>query len=292
MVGLLNRPVRNQKGQEFGKLADIVARFADGDPYPPISGLVVTIGRRRYWIPASQLAEVRPEAALLSSARVDLQDFAERPGEVLLARDILDHQLVDVEGRRVIRAADLYLAPLRGEVRLVGVDVSVQSLLRRLGPARLRARPTPERVIDWAEIQTIGETGARTGELQLKSTSSTLRALPPGEIADLLEELGRTQREQLLDQLDTATAADVIEEMPPEDVETVLRDSTPERAAALVAEMEPDEAVDALRDMTEDERREVLARLPTETASRLLLSLGYAEDRAGGIMTTVLVTVR
>src|SRR6266498_5514620 len=85
-----------------------------------------------------------------SSDLLDLREVERREGEVLLARDVLDHQLVETDGMKVIRAADLYLAQVAGRWRLVGVDVSMQTLARRLGPARWRWVPTPERVIDWA----------------------------------------------------------------------------------------------------------------------------------------------
>src|SRR5581483_8745896 len=107
--------------------------------------------------------------------------FERRPGEVMLGRDVLDHQLVDVDGVQVIRAADLYLAPVLGSIRLVGVDVSTSSLLRRLGPARWRSRPTPGRVIDWAAIQPFGG----PGPIRLRRTNQELHRLRPAELADL-----------------------------------------------------------------------------------------------------------
>ena len=124
-------------------------------------------------------------------------------GRGTLADQVLDHQLVDVDGVQVIRAADLYLAPLYGRFRLVGVDVSAQSLLRRLGPARWRHTPTPDRVIDWGAIQPFGETeqGAAP-EVRLRTTNEGLERLRPGELADLLEDLMRPERQKLLDSLD------------------------------------------------------------------------------------------
>src|ERR1035438_10306535 len=92
----------------------------------------------------------------LRTARLDLREFQRREGEVLLARDILDHQLVDTDEIQVIRAADLYLAQVGDPIHLVGVDVSLQTLLRRLGPRRFRWHPTPDRGIDRAAIAPLG----------------------------------------------------------------------------------------------------------------------------------------
>ena len=157
LAGVLGRPVRNQQGQEIGRLEDVVARWADGQVYPPVSGLVIRVGRRIAFVPASAIDRVGHAEVLLRSSRLDLRDVVRRPGEVLLAKDVLDHQLVDVDGVQVIRAADLYLAEVLGRVRLVGADVSTSTLLRRLGPRRWRPQPTPDRVIDWAAIQPFGE---------------------------------------------------------------------------------------------------------------------------------------
>jgi Mg/Co/Ni transporter MgtE len=209
-----------------------------------------------------------------------------------LAKDVLDHQLVDVDGVQVIRAADLYLAEVLGRVRLVGADVSTSTLLRRLGPRRWRPLPTPDRVIDWAAIQPFGEgTDSVDGatQVRLKTTHEGLHRLRPGELADLLEDLRRDERRELLAALSPAEAADALEEMQPDDLEQLLRESDPDQAASLLAAMEPDEAVDALRDLPAPTRLEILRRMPPKAAAPLRELLGYPEDEAGGIMTSTLV---
>jgi CBS domain-containing protein len=295
LAGLLGRPVRNQRGQEIGRLVDVVARWSDGQMYPPVSGLVIHVGRREAFVPASAIDRIGHAEVLLRSSRLDLRDVQRRSGEVLLAKDVLDHQLVDVEGVQVIRAADLYLAEVIGRIRLVGADVSTATLLRRLGPRRWRPRPTPDRVIDWAAIQTFaeptGEAGAAT-QVRLKTTNEGLHRLRPGELADLLEDLRRDERQELLAALGPDEAADALEEMRPEDLVQLLRESDPVEAARLVAAMEPDEAVEALRDLPLALRGEVLRHIPSTTALALRQLLGYGEDEAGGIMTTALVTAK
>ncbi len=321
LVGLVHCAVRNQSGQEIGRLEDLVARWADGQTYPPLTGLVVRIGNRLAFVDATAIERMEHKQILLSSARFDLRDFVRRPGEVMLAHDVLDHQLVDVDGVQVIRAADLYLAEVLGTIRLVGVDVSVSTLLRRLGPTRWRRRPTPDRVIDWAAIQSFGDEGqpadgegkegtdgtdgtdgadaaegAEGGadvearrEVRLRTSRNRLHRLRPGELADLLEDLRRPERQRLLATLDADDAADALEEMEADDLAALLRDADPGSAAKLVARMEPDEAAEALRDLDEDDRRDLLSRMDAETAAPLLELLGYPEDRAGGFMTTTLV---
>ncbi len=303
LAGILGRPVRNQTGQEIGRLDDVVARWADGQVYPPVTGLVIRVGRRLAFVPASAIDRIGHAEVLLRSSRLDLRDVIRRPGEVLLAKDVLDHQLVDVEGVQVIRAADLYLAEVIGRIRLVGADVSNATLLRRLGPRRWRPRPTPDRVIDWAAIQPFTESSGETGganaapngeasPVRLKTTNEGLHRLRPGELADLLEDLRRDERRELLAALSPDEAADALEEMQPEDLEQLLRESDPVEAARLLAAMEPDEAADALRDLPPAVQGEVLWHVPPKTALGLRELLGYSENEAGGIMTTAVVTAK
>jgi CBS domain-containing protein len=299
LVGLVGRPVLNQSGEEVGHLVDLVARVHNGGPpvarvhnghaYPPITGLVVRVGRRRAFLDAAALDRVERRSVTLRTARMDLREFQRREGEVLLARDILDHQLVDTDEVQVIRPADLYLAQVGDRVRLVGADVSLQTLLRRLGPKRWRWRPTPDRVIDWAAIESFGADSPEVpAAMKLRDPHTALRRLRPAELADLLEELGRPGRRELLASLDHEVAADALEEMEEGELTALLREMDPAQAAELVARMEPDEAVDALRCLPEEEQGLMLARMPAATQRELARLLGYPGDEAGGVMTTIL----
>jgi CBS domain-containing protein len=288
VAGILGKTVRIEGGAEVGRLGDLVARW-DGQPYPPLTGLLVRVGRRRAFVPIEQVSDLDRNRVVLGSARLDLRDFERRDGEVLLAADVLDHQLVDCDGVRVVRSSDLYVARVGEQWRLVGVDVGLHSLVRRLGPARWRDHPTPDRVIDWAAIQPFG-VGA--GGLQLRRPNQSLSRLRPAEVADLLEELGRSERQELLDSLEPASAADALEEMEPAELRALVRDLPPARVAELVVEMEPDEAVDALRELDEDDLGDVFAAMPLALAGLLRRLLAYPDDTAGGLMTTRLVVAR
>jgi CBS domain-containing protein len=296
-AGLVNCPVLDRGGAEVGRVVDLVVRW-HGEPYPPVTALVVRVARRKVYVPIDQVETLDSDRVTLRSARLDLRDFDRRPGEVVLNGDVVDHQLVDVDGVRVVRAADLYLARVGDEYRLVGVDVGFQTLLRRLGPSRRRVRAVPGRVIDWAAIQPFGtgngaddDPAAPPGEVRLQKSNHALRRLRPAELADLLEELGREERQELLSALEPETASDALEEMEPDELGALLRESGPERAAALLAGMEPDEAVDALRDLERDEVDELLGMMDPRVAYGLGALLQYREGSAGGLMTTNIVLV-
>jgi len=286
VAGLAGRPVTNPAGAEIGRVVDVVVRW-DGAPYPPMTGLVVRVGRRRAFVPADRVARIDHQGVRLSSAQLHLADFERREGELTLLADVVDHQMVDVDGIRVIRASDLYLARVGAAYRLVGVDVGLQSLARRLGPARWRARPTPDRVIDWAAIQPFGGPGT----IRLSRPNQELRRLLPAELADLLEDLGRRERHALLEALGPEAAADALEEMDAVELGALLRETPADEAAELVAEMEPDEAAEALRDLPEEDRSDILGAMETDDAERLRELLAYTEGTAGGLMTSVVVTV-
>ncbi len=288
VAGLVGAPVSNQAGQRVGKVVDMIARMHSGEPYPPLSGLLIRVGSRRSFLPVGAVGEITHRAVRLKTAQVDLREFLRRPGEVLLVGDVLDHQLIDLDGRQVLRAADLYLAPMGQQFRLVGLDVSFGTLLRRIGPRAWRGRPTPERVIDWDAVAPFGEVTAEPAAVHLRSPDEQLRRLSPSDLADLLEDLARPARHELLERLGPDAAADALEEMEPDELEALLREVPREQAAALVAAMEPDEAVDALRDLSSGERDEILNRMPDRAAQELIALLTYPEDTAGGFMTTVL----
>ena len=290
VASLVGAPVYNQAGQRVGKLVDLVARMHGQDRYPPLTGLLLRIGSRTSFLPIGAVENIGHQSVSLRTARLDLRDFARRPGEVLLAKDMLDHQVVDLDGRQVIRAADLYLAPVAGQFLLVGLDVSLNTLLRRLGPKRLRGLPTPERVIDWDAVAPFsGDLTSSPPAVQLRSSDEQLRRMAPADLADLLEDLGRPARQDLLSRLEADTAADALEEMDPDELEALLREVAPGQAALLIAAMEPDEAVDALRDLSDEERSAILAEMPADKAGELSALLSYPEREAGGFMTTTLV---
>ena len=289
LAGLIGRPVLNQAGDEVGRVVDVVAKVYGGETYPPVTGLVIRVGRRRAFIDASAIDRMHRRSVTLRTARLDLREFQRRDGEVLLARDILDHQLVDTDEIQVIRAADLYLAQVGDPVHVVGVDVSLQTLLRRLGPWRFRWHPTPDRVIDWAAIESFGGDSAESpSAVKLRTPHTALRRLRPAELADVLEGLGRRDRQELIESLGHDLAADALEEMEPHELTALLREVEPDQAAELIARMEPDEAVDALRDLNDDEQGVLLARMPQQVQRELVRLLGYPGDEAAGIMTSVL----
>lgn len=288
LAGLIGQKVINQERQELGTVLDVVCRWDDKNVYPPICGLVIKVARRKVWLPASSIKKINPTHVILNDAKLDLRDFILRQAEVELAKDVLDHQLIDVTGARVVRASDLYLAHFQKNYRLVAVDVSLKTILRRLGPKKVRSKAMPKTVIDWSSIQNFGAQKSNNKQLKLTSKKHELRLLRPGELADLLEDLGRNERQELLNALTPALAADALEEMEPKEVKTILREAAPNQAANYLAEMEPDEAAEVLREVDNQKARQFIKLMPPDKAKSVRRVLNYDETTAGGIMNSVL----
>lgn len=289
LTGVTGQPVVNQNGQIIGQLVDLVFRWDSQESYPPLTGIIVKVAGRQIWITADNIDYLKPEKVKLNSARLDMRDFVPRVGEVRLGKEVLDHQLIDVDGARVVRASDLYLSTSSNQIRLVGLDVGYRALLRRLGPRSLRLRPTPDIVIDWATIQSFGGQDTKR-DVKLSAKRQELRRMRPGELADLLEDLGRDERRELLNSLTPDQAADALEEMEPQELETILRESSPDEIARYLSRMEPDEAADALRDVDPILREDLLQRMSKNSVAQVSEVLSYDESTAGGFMNTSLLT--
>jgi CBS domain-containing protein len=286
VAGLVGRPVRTQDGTPVGGIADVVVR-AEG-VHPRVAGFHVRIGRRSCWLHAEDVSGIEQGHIELSKSRFDLVDVQRRPGEIMLVADVIDHQLVDVAGVRVVRASDLYLAKTSGDWQLVGVDVSWGSFVRRALFGSASRTPTPGQVLDWAGVHSLA---VSEGQFRLNRTQEGLRLLDPGELAELLDDLGRSERLELLQHLDLESAADTLEVLDDEDAVALLRDGLPERSAAILSHMELDEAVDALRDLGPDDRELILASMEPAALDTLRRLMRYDEDTAAGIMTSDLIKV-
>ena len=282
LAGLIGRPVRDEAGRDIGRLVDVVVRHGE-ETYPPVSGLIVKVGQSKSFIDGASILTFTSDEIRLSSTKINLEEFQRRTGESLLDADVLDHQIVDVNGLRVVRSSDLYLAPLDKEIRVVGVDISFVSFLRRLFPGSLSRRPTPEHVIDWASVASLADS---SGVVRSTESRAVLSQLRPADLADLIEDLAGREQGALIEMLDPELAADALEEMEDEELQGLLRGLTNERSAELLSRMEPDESAEVLRDLDPEHRESIFAAMDDLTAKQLRHLVTFDETLAGGIMTS------
>jgi magnesium transporter len=289
----IGRPVLDGNGEAIGTVADLIV--AVGDRYPPVTGLVVATDRRLIFLPWSSVSSFVLAGAKLATSNIDLAKFQQRPNEIRLKDDLMDKQIVDIDGRKVVRVNDLRLDEIEGKLHLVAVDVGASGLLRRLGiegPYRTMARnlrlPVPERYIDWEDVDPV-ETSIAS--IKLRVPHQGLAELHPADLATIIDQLAPKDRVGVLAALDDEAAADVFEEMEPETQVDVLEDLEPARAADILEEMSPDDAADLVADLSDESRAEILALMERDEAQELGELLAYPEDTAGGMMTTEFVTV-
>jgi CBS domain-containing protein len=288
VAGIIGRPVKDQDGRDLGRLLDFVVRHG-GETYPPVSGLIVKVAGRRAYIDGARIAKLTKDEITLSSAKINLSEYQRRTGEQLLDGDVLDHQIVDVNGLRVVRTSDLYLAPLDKEIRLVGVDVSFRSFVRRIFPGTFGRKPGVDQVIDWASVASLADDG---GVVRTTATREALSKLRPADIADIIEDLEGREQSALIELLDPDLAADALEEMEDDELQGLLRGISDERAAELLSHMEPDESAEVLRDLDEEHSESILAQMSPAMAKQLRRLVEFDETHAGGIMTTHLLIVK
>ena len=284
---VLGRPIRDLEGERVATIKDVIVRLGAGD-HPPVTGLVARYRRRDFFLSRWRVSELNQQGVRLNSDILDLRPFLRREGEVLLARDVLDKQLIDVDGKRVVRVNDVQIIETSSDWRVTGADVSLQGLWRRLAPKGFVGAGRPVEVLDWADV---GYLATDAATVQLKSSSDKLSRLHPVEIARLAEALSYHHGSEVVESLDDETAAETLEEMPAEHQARILSDMDEERAADILEWMSPDEAADVLGDLPEEKAEELLGLMEGEEQADVAELLPYEDDTAGGLMTTEFVTL-
>jgi CBS domain-containing protein len=268
-------------------IKDVIVRLGEHD-HPPVTGVVARYRRRDFFLPRWRITVLSDRGVQLNSDILDLRPFVRRESEVLLARDVLDKQLIDVDGKRVVRVNDVQLIEAGGDWRVTGADVSLQGLWRRLAPAGLMGTSRAVEVLDWSDV---GYLATDAATVQLKSSSGKLARLHPVEIARLAEALSYHHGSEVVESLDDETAAETLEEMPSERQARIIGDMDEERAADILEWMSPDEAADVLGDLPEEKAEELLGLMEDQEQADVAELLPYEDDTAGGLMTTEFVTL-
>ena len=289
----IGRPVRDLHDEPMGEVADLIV--AVGDRYPPVTGLVVKTDRRRIFVPWTSVESLDANGAKLRTATIDIGKFHQRPDEILLRADLMDKQIVDIDGRKVVRVNDLRLDEVERRAPPRGGRRRGAGLLRRLGvegpsgrsPATFSV-PVPERYIDWEDVDPV-ETSIAS--IKLRVPHAGLAELHPADLATIIDQLAPRDRAGVLASLDDEAVADAMEEMEPETQVEVIEDLEPARAADILEEMSPDDAADLVADLTRNTRDEILALMERDEVEEVQELLGYPEDSAGGIMTTEFIAL-
>ncbi|MFH1035000.1 MAG: CBS domain-containing protein [Pseudomonadota bacterium] len=284
------RVLAEPPGGILGRVVDLVADALL--VVPPITGLVVAgPGKTRRFLPWSQVRAITPKAILVDhQGDQPLPEVAVAPGEMLLKDQLLDKQIVDTAGAKVVRVNDLQLRPRAGSMVLAGVDVGLKGLMRRVGlqgftEGLLRwvfSYQLGDNLIKWHLVQTVGSEHI----LRLKLSQARLSRLHPADLADILEDLDPSTRARVFQALGTELAADILEEAEPRVQVALIKDLPTEEASDILEEMSADEAADVLQGLDKNRAETLLQEMEQEQAEQVRCLLDHDKETAGGIMTS------
>ncbi len=298
LTELLRAPVVDKSGRRVGRLCELALVPAE-DP-KRVSQFVVRSHRRRLAVPYGKIAEVSAAGVRLALNLEDLPEFSPRDDQLLVTKDVLDQQIIDINGRKVVRVNDLSFVEqqVNGscEVRVAEVDVGVSGAFRRLfegllptGLIRKLEQPLAHRVIPWEFVDLI-ETDPRR-RVKLKISHEKLARLHPADLADIVEELAPAEREAIIETLDESKAAEALSEIEPKVQKAIIEALDTEKAADILEEMAPDEAADLLAELPEKTSEQILEDMQPAEAEEIEELLEFPEDTAGGMMTTDFLAV-
>ena len=286
---LLRSPIVNPAGDEVGRLEDLIVKLADGG-YPPVTGIKVRIGAQDVYVSTQDIAKLAPGEVRLKSHSLHTGAFQRRPGEVLLAADVLGRHLVDVAKGRIVQAHDLVLGHVDEDWRLLGIDRSPRAMLRRLIPRRARPDLRRHAILDWKDVQPFV---GHVPTAKLLMPLQRLRRLHPAQIADLVEGASHEEGEEIIHAVesDVELAADVFEELDTEHQVEFLRSRSNEEAAKVLDRMAPDDAADLLAELDQERRLPILNLMSSHQQQKLRKLLQYHPTTAGGLMNPDFVAV-
>ena len=294
---MLGKPVVDSAGEKIGTISDLA--ISTGEVFPRITSLAFQgpgkvpfmISWRKY------VDEFDDEGIKLSVDSPDIRFSYLQPDEVLLARDLMDRQIVDTQGLKVVRVNDLKLSKSGTQLRLLGAEVGIRGILRGLAPWLERAvvsvaktfhKQIDERIIAWNYMDLLDRD---LSEVQLSVTHKRLDELHPADVADILEQLDPQQRANVFKHLDESQATEAISEMEDEYQADFIEDLDDAKAANVLGNMDPDDAVDIVRDLSYEKAEALLRLMGVEDAAEIRRLLGYKDGTAGGMMTTQFVAV-
>ena len=294
---MLGKPVTCADGEVIGHISDLAIQT--GEVFPRITSLAFKgPGNVPFMISWRKYVETfEGDKVLLSVNATGIRFSYLQPDEVLLARDLLNRQIVDTQGMKVVRVNDLKLSESGQQLRLLGAEVGTRGILRGLAPwienavvalSRRFGKRIDENIIAWNYMDLLDRD---LSKVQLSVSHTRLSELHPADVADILEQLDPAQRAAVFAHLDDEHADDVISELEDEYQADVIEDMNDARGAKLLSGMDPDDAAAIVRDLPYEKAERLLQLMGVEDAEDIRTLLGYRDETAGGMMTTQYVAM-
>ncbi|WP_048191891.1 magnesium transporter MgtE N-terminal domain-containing protein [Methanobacterium sp. SMA-27] len=280
----IKKPVISPTGERIGKLKDVIV--SSDHSYPIIKALKIsTTGKETINVSWRYIGGLGKEIKLKYSLE-DIKPYKIQKHDIILLKDVMDRQVVDIEGKKIRRVNDIKISPTNGHFHVIGVDIGVNGILRRLSLNRI-IKPlgitSNEDLISWKDIDPLE---SDYSNVKLKVPKQKIKKLHPADMAEIVDQLGLNESLNILTSLDDESAADTLEEVSPERQVSLLEGMDSQRAAEILDEMSPDDAADVLADLPEEKAEELLDLMEPEESDDLRKLLKYPENTAGGIMTT------
>lgn len=285
---ILYKNIYNINGNVIGKLNDLILDF--DSPNPIVKAIELKISRRISYI-SSDFLEIFNDGRENYSIKLNTSSITYmtiQEDEFFLARDFLDKQIVDINGKKVERVNDVRVGIIKGHWNVVAVDIGLRGLLRRLGVEYLAIRVASllkmefrNTLVYWGNVQPLS---TNIQNLQLSTSMNRLKTLHAADIADIIEELDAKSQVTLFHSLDDETAADVLEEVETE-VQLSLLNTLPDEKASDILEIMPsDEAADILEEIEDDRAEKLLVQMEAQNSSEIRELMEYDEKTIGSVM--------
>ena len=297
LSAMLGMPVYDSTGEKLGIVSDLA--ISTGEVFPRITSLAFKgPGRTPFMISWRKYVEdYADDKVVLNTEAFNIRFSYLQPREILLARDLLDKQIVDTQGLKIVRVNDLKISPSGSQLRLLGAEVGVRGILRGLHPLLEKAVvgigglfniDIKEQIIAWNYLDLLDRD---LSKVQLSVTHKRLEELHPADVADILEQLDPRQRAEVFRHLDAERSAEVIAELEDEFQAEALEDLDVAEVSGLLGHMDPDDAADIIRDLPYEKAERLLRLMGVDDAAEIRSLLGYKDDTAGGMMTTRFVSM-
>jgi len=291
---LIGTAVYDNTDEKVGRIQDVIVKpHADN---PQLVGLEIVSGKMKLFVDYKFVESLGEKLSTLNIAQKKLKTFHPHEGDIFLSRDLLERQIVDLAGAKLVRVNDIQLGKVGSKLCLISLAVGSKAIFRRLGVVivadlfRLH-----DKFIQWKDVNLVDFTGRSKSNLQLRTLRDELSQLHPADIANIIEDLNAQQSKQLIEALSDVSeelAADVLEEIDePRRLRSIMMDMPADKAAGIVEEMEPDEAADLMAHLPEEKAEELLELMEEEGSQEVEDLLSYEEGTAGALMSTGFVSV-
>jgi magnesium transporter len=295
LSALTGKEVFGADGDAIGVIKDLLISTAPSGQNDPNQQLVIGIKlkinkeTKFYSFKTFRVVKAREMISVTCSDLIELDDEEVANG-LLLVENILDKQIVDLNGRKLVRVNDVRLATLPTGTFAIAVDIGIEGLLRRIGisiPLRrilnLFRIKIPSKYILWDDVQAIDFSNLN---IKLSKSYAKLHTLHPSDLADILEELGKKSSTSVFSALDEEKAADVLEEMEPQTQIHIIESLPVNKVADVLEKMPADEVADILDDLEDEKAEMLLKEMDSESSQEVRELLEYPENSAGALMTT------